>query len=318
MESTEAEIQTILYSALGERVREYLNDPLVTEIRINSDQALWINRLGEGRSHTGVYIDPENTERAIFTVAATVNEVCDTSNRAISAELPGSGARFQGVLPPITQKPVIVIRKKAVRVFSLSDFVSQGVITAELQSLLREAVESRKNILVVGGTDSGKTTFANALLDTIRNTNDRVVIIEDIAELQCSAKDVEYLRSKEGLVSLRDLVRITMRLSPDRIVIGEVRGAEALDLIKAWNTGHSGGISTVHANSAEQGLSRLENLAQESGFVLSKQTIAEAIHLIIYLEKVGQKRVVKEIVQVLGLKKHEYEFSHIYKRQEEQ
>ncbi len=317
MNTDAAEIETILYSALGEVVREYLSDPMVTEIRINSDRALWVNKLGEGRSHTGIFIEPERTQRAIFTVAATVNEVCDTTHRTISAELPGNGARFQGVLPPLTQEPVIVIRKKAVRIFTLNDFVEQKVITEQVAQTLRSAVESRRNILIVGGTDSGKTTFAKSLLDAIKNTNDRVVIIEDIAELQCSARDVEYLRSKEGLASLRDLVRITMRLSPDRIVIGEVRGAEALDLIKAWNTGHSGGISTVHANSAEQGLSRIENLAQESGVHLSKQTIAEAIHVIVYLEKVAGRRVVKEIVQVLRANEKGYQFTDIYKRQEE-
>jgi type IV secretion system protein VirB11 len=173
--------------------------------------------------------------------------------------------------------------------------------------VLREAVLSRKNILVVGGTDSGKTTFVNALLRVVEETTDRIVILEDTQELQCRTKDVEYLHTKEGVASLRDLVRFTLRLSPDRVVIGEVRGAEALDLLKAWNTGHPGGVSTVHANSAEKGLLRLEQLVQEAGVVPSKIMIAEAVNVLVYMEKKGTKRVVKDIMQVRGTKREQYD-----------
>lgn len=301
------EIEQILYSALGSKVREYLTDPLVTEIRINSDNRLWVNRLGEGRSFTGTFVPSEDTKRAIFAVASTVHEVCDQQHRMISAELVGSGARFQGVLPPLTQNPVVVIRKKAIRIFTLEDFVQQGVLSEQGRLYLKDTILNRKNILIVGGTDSGKTTFANGLLDVIKGSHDRVVIIEDISELQCNASDVEYLRTKDGLANLRDLVRVTMRLSPDRIVIGEVRGAEALDLLKAWNTGHSGGISTVHANSAIQGLSRIEQLAQESGTYASRTMISEAVNVVVYLEKYKGIRAVREILEVKGEKEGSYD-----------
>jgi type IV secretion system protein VirB11 len=202
---------------------------------------------------------------------------------------------------------MFVIRKKAVRIFSLEELCSQGVVSERGVAALRESVLARKNILVVGGTDSGKTTFVNALLRVVEETTDRIVILEDTQELQCRAKDVEYLHTKDGVASLRDLVRFTLRLSPDRVVIGEVRGPEALDLLKGWNTGHPGGVSTVHANSAEKGLLRLEQLVQEAGVVPSRAMIAEAVNVLVYMEKRGIKRVVKDIINVRGVKKEQYD-----------
>ena len=179
--------------------------------------------------------------------------------------------------------------------------------------LLQLVQLQRKNILVVGGTDSGKTTFANALLKVISTTPDHVIIIEDTQELQCAADDVDYLRTKDGVKSLRDLTRDTLRMSPERIVIGEVRGAEALDLLKAWNTGHPGGVSTVHANSAEKGLVRIEQLVQEAGVIPSKEMIAEAINVIVFMSKVGTKRIVKEIMNVCGVNNGFYELKSMLK-----
>jgi len=304
--SPEQELESILFTALGERIGVFLKDPLVTEVRRNSDGSVWVSRLGEGRQKTDVKISEKDATRAILAIASSVDELCGKDKRSVSAELPGSGARFQGVLPPLSQSPVFAIRKKAIRIFSLDDFVSQEVITELEAKQLKRSVTERKNILIVGGTDSGKTTFANALLREIVGF-ERVVIIQDIEELQCDVEDVEYLRTKDGLASLKDLVKLTLRLSPERIVIGEVRGAEALDLLKAWNTGHAGGVSTIHANSARQGLSRLEQLVEESEIRASREMIAEAIQIIIFMEKVGTQRVVREIKEVTGVKKGEYE-----------
>jgi len=304
--SPEQELESILFTALGERIGVFLKDPLVTEVRRNSDGSVWVSRLGEGRQKTDVKISEKDATRAILAIASSVDELCGKDKRSVSAELPGSGARFQGVLPPLSQSPVFAIRKKAIRIFSLDDFVSQEVITELEAKQLKRSVTERKNILIVGGTDSGKTTFANALLREIVGF-ERVVIIQDIEELQCDVEDVEYLRTKDGLASLKDLVKLTLRLSPERIVIGEVRGAEALDLLKAWNTGHAGGVSTIHANSARQGLSRLEQLVEESEVRASREMIAEAIQIIIFMEKVGTQRVVREIKEVTGVKKGEYE-----------
>jgi P-type conjugative transfer ATPase TrbB len=297
----------LLTSALGTGIEQLLRDEQISEIRLNSDGTIWGNRLGQGKFQAPVTVSPENARRAIYAVAYGVGEICNEGRPSISAELPLTGERFQGVIPPLAKAPVFVIRKKAVRIFTLQDLSAQGVLSEHGVGVLREAVLSRKNILVVGGTDSGKTTFVNALLRVVEETTDRIVILEDTQELQCRTKDVEYLHTKEGVASLRDLVRFTLRLSPDRVVIGEVRGAEALDLLKAWNTGHPGGVSTVHANSAEKGLLRLEQLVQEAGVVPSKIMIAEAVNVLVYMEKKGTKRVVKDIMQVRGTKREQYD-----------
>jgi P-type conjugative transfer ATPase TrbB len=307
--STLVRLSELLTTALGSGIEALLRDEQISEIRLNSDGTIWGNRLGEGKFQAKVAISPENARRAIYAVAYGVGDICNETKPAISAELPLTGERFQGVIPPLAKSPVFVIRKKAVRIFTLEDLLSQGVLCHEGLTILRSAVLSRKNILVVGGTDSGKTTFVNALLRVVEETTDRIVILEDTQELQCRAHDVEYLHTKDGVASLRDLVRYTLRLSPDRIVIGEVRGAEALDLLKAWNTGHPGGVSTVHANSAEKGLLRLEQLVQEAGVVPSRAMIAEAVNVLVYMEKVGTKRVVKDIIKVNGVKKEQYDLS---------
>lgn len=307
-------LSELLITALGSGIAALLRDEQVSEIRLNSDGTIWGSRLGVGKFQASVTISPENARRAIYAVAYGVGDICNETKPSISAELPLTGERFQGVIPPLSKSPVFVIRKKAMRIFSLEDLLTQGVVSKEGLSALRAAVLSRKNILVVGGTDSGKTTFVNALLREVEDTTDRIVILEDTQELQCKGKDVEYLHTKDGIASLRDLVRYTLRLSPDRIVIGEVRGPEALDLLKAWNTGHPGGVSTVHANSAEKGLLRLEQLVQEAGVTASRTMIAEAVNVLVYMEKVGPLRVVKDIMRVRGVTKERYDFEPLVKR----
>lgn len=307
-QSADRELESILFTALGDKIGELLKDPIVTEIRRNSDGSVWISRLGQGRIKTDVNVSEKEAVRVILAVASSVDELCGKEKRSVAAELPGSGARFQGVLPPLSQSPVFAIRKKAIRIFSLEDLLSQGVLERKAVDYLSQAVRDRKNIIIVGGTDSGKTTFANALLREMKGT-ERVVIIQDVEELQCDVDDVEYLRTKDGIATLRDLVKLTLRLSPDRIVIGEVRGAEALDLLKSWNTGHAGGVSTIHANSARQGLSRLEQLVEESGVKASKEMISSSVQVLVFMEKVGSQRVVKDLVELSGLKRGEYEFN---------
>ena len=306
MDSNER-LSDLLSSALGTEVSTLLTDPLISEIRLNSDGSLWAHKLGVGKFKSDALVSRESARRAIYAVAYGVNEICNDDKPSISAELPKSGERFQGILPPLSENPVFAIRKKAVRIFSLSDLNAQGVLDESTKLFLTEAVESKKNILVIGGTDSGKTTFANALLHVLSQSKERIVILEDTRELQCEAFDVEYLRTRDGVATLRDLVRMTMRLSPDRIVIGEVRGPEALDLLKAWNTGHGGGVSTVHASSARQWLSRIEQLVQEAGVLPSRAMISEAVNVLVYMEKVGTKRIVKEVFTVIGAKSGEYE-----------
>lgn len=301
-------LTAMLASALGEAAGHFLLDESVIEVMLNADGKLWVDRLGEGRSFTGFAIPPADAERVIFIVASSIGAVCNKEAPLLSAELPVTGSRFQGVLPPITAAPSFTIRKKAIRVFTLEDYVTQGILTPSHAQVLKEAVLGRRNILIVGGTGSGKTTLANAILDEIAKTKDRVVIIEDTQELQCTAEDYLSLRAKDGTASMTELLKATMRLRPDRIVIGEVRGPEALTLLKAWNTGHPGGCATVHADSAAKGLLRLEQLVQEAGVLNARTLIAEAIHLIIFLSKTATGRRAQEVLWVKGLHRDTYSF----------
>ncbi|MEO9131683.1 MAG: ATPase, T2SS/T4P/T4SS family, partial [Sphingomonas sp.] len=181
------------------------------------------------------------------------------------------------------------------------DYVAAAVITARQAALFRRAVTERWNILVAGGTGTGKTTLANALLAEVAKTNDRVVLIEDTRELQCASPNLVALRTRDGVASLADLVRSSLRLRPDRIPIGEVRGAEALDLLKAWGTGHPGGIGTIHAGTALGALRRMEQLIQEAVVTVPRALLAETIDLVAVLVRDGHGRRLAELARIEGL-----------------
>jgi type IV secretion system protein VirB11 len=205
------------------------------------------------------------------------------------------------LLPPVVAAPTFAIRKPAVAVFTLEDYVRARIMSAGQADALRHGVVSRANILVAGGTSTGKTTLTNALLAEVAKTSDRVVLIEDTRELQCAAPNLVALRTKDGAASLSDLVRSALRLRPDRIPIGEVRGAEALDLLKAWGTGHPGGIGTIHAGSALGALRRMEQLIQEAVVTVPRALIAETINLVAVLAGRGAARRLTELAHVEGL-----------------
>ena len=268
---------------------------------LNPDGRLWIDRLSSGLADTGENISPSDGERIIRVVAHYVGAEVHPGSPRISAELPETGERFEGLLPPVVAAPTFAIRKPAVAVFSLEDYVAVGIMTPDQASALRDAVQARKNILVAGGTSTGKTTLTNALLAEVAKTTDRVVLIEDTRELQCLAPNLVALRTKDGLISLSDLVRSSLRLRPDRIPIGEVRGAEALDLLKAWGTGHPGGIGTIHAGTTLGALRRLEQLVQEAVVTVPRSLIAETINLIAVLSGRGTERRLSELARVTGL-----------------
>ncbi len=239
-------------------------------------------------------------------MASNVRLEAHGANPIVSAELPPredgvAGERFEGLLPPVSMAPCFSIRKPAKRIYTLDDYVSDRIMLAAQADALRLAVAERKNILVAGGTSSGKTTLANALLAEIAKLDERVILIEDTRELQCAARDCVALRTKAGVVSLADLVRSTLRLRPDRIIVGEVRGLEALDMLKAWNTGHPGGIATVHANSAQSALYRLEQLVQEVVVSVPKRLISEAIDLVVFISGRGVSRRIETIAEIRGL-----------------
>src|SRR5690606_7903150 len=219
----------------------------------------------------------------------------------VSAELPGTGERFEGLLPPVVAAPAFAIRKPAVAAFTLQDYVAAGTMTATAADALRDAGAGRANLPVAGGTSTGKTTLTNALLAEVARTTDRVVLIEDTRELQCLTPNLVALRTKDGVATLSDLVRSSLRLRPDRIPIGEVRGAEALELLKAWGTGHPGGVGTIHAGSAIGALRRMEQLIQEAVITVPRALIAETIDLVAVLSGRGSARRLAELARIEGL-----------------
>src|SRR5580658_3658779 len=231
----------MLRTALGPAIAAWLEDPAIVEVMLNPDGRLWVDRLADGLADTGARLSPADGERIIRLVAHHVGAEAHPDRPRISAELPETGERFEGLLPPVVAAPTFAIRKAAVAVFSLADYVAGGIMTAGQAATLAAAVAARRNVLVAGGTSTGKTTLVNALLAEVAKSGDRVVLIEDTRELQCAAPNLVALRTKDGVASLSELVRSSLRLRPDRIPIGEVRGAEALDLLKAWGTGHPGG-----------------------------------------------------------------------------
>jgi type IV secretion system protein VirB11 len=201
-------------------------------------------------------------------------------------------------------------------VFTLDDYVASGIMTAEATRVLKTAIKNRLNILVAGGTSTGKTTLTNALLAEVAKTSDRVILIEDTRELQCLAPNLVALRTKDGVASLSELVRASLRLRPDRIPIGEVRGPEALDLLKAWGTGHPGGVGTIHAGSALGALRRLEQLIQEAVVTVPRALIAETINVVAVLSGRGSARKLSELAAVQGLGKNgDYILKHLGEHQ---
>jgi len=288
----------MLRTAMGADIVGFLEDPGIVEVMLNPDGRLWVDRLASGLADTGRRLSPQDGERIIRLVAHHVKAEAHAGSPRVSAELPESGERFEGLLPPIVIAPTFAIRKPAVAVFTLDDYAVAGIMTAAQAATLRRAVADRSNILVAGGTSTGKTTLANALLAEIARTGDRVVLIEDTRELQCAAPNVVAMRTKDGVASLTDLVRSALRLRPDRIPIGEVRGREALDLLKAWGTGHPGGIGTIHASTALGALRRLEQLVQEAVLTVPRPLIAETIDVVAVLSGRGVQRRLAGVWQV--------------------
>ncbi|ABQ35463.1 P-type conjugative transfer ATPase TrbB [Bradyrhizobium sp. BTAi1] len=309
----------MLRTALGPAIAGWLDDPAVIEVMLNPDGRLWVDRLASGLTATGETLSPADGERIVRLVAHHVGGEVHAGAPRVSAELPETGERFEGLLPPVVIAPAFAIRKPAVAVFTLADYVASGIVTREQADLLRIAMAARSNILVAGGTSTGKTTLTNALLAEVARTADRVVLIEDTRELQCAAPNLVSLRTRDGVATLTDLVRSALRLRPDRIPIGEVRGPEALDLLKAWGTGHPGGIGTIHAGSAIGALRRLEQLIQEAVVTVPRALIAETIQLIAVLAGRGADRRLVELAHVDGLNaRGDYQLSQLSLSQGEQ
>ncbi len=282
-------------------IQEAFHDLNVNEIMIDQDRKILIDAHGIGIRQIGT-IEPSSAESLANVIVSLVGGTLTQEKPKFEGELPFNGYRVAIAIPPVTAATTITIRKHASQIFTLDQYESAGSLTARQKAVIEQWIMGRKNILVVGGTASGKTTFINGMIAKITELTPehRLIILEDTVELQCSAFSYVQMRSTET-VSLQDLVKTTLRHRPDRIIVGEVRGKEAFDLLTAWSTGHPGGIASLHANSALGAFPRLEQLNQIAVQTPLKALIAEAIDAIIYLEKTPEGRKVKELLEVRGL-----------------
>ena len=300
----------LLKDSFGPELLEAMSDPDVVEVMLNPDGKLWIDYLSKGTELTKIRIPPERARALISTVAGTTGKTVSAKEPDVATTVLIDGSRFQGLLPPIVESPSFTIRKRASKIFTLDDYVAQGNLTERQRDILVQGIKEKKNILVAGGTGSGKTTFTNALLQIISGIGQRVILLEDTKELQCSAEDkVEMLTSPTR--NMQALVRFVLRYRPDRTVVGEVRGGEALDLLKLWNTGHPGGLATLHADSTLQTLERLEDLISEVSANIPNRLIYRAIDMVVYMERYRNMRRIKEISEVTGYEGGSYKLIEI-------
>jgi len=319
---------------LGDSILILLNDDAVEDIVLNPDGALWAKQMGSGFRRVG-QMSGSQAVCAMNTIASMRSMVLNYERPVLETELPIDGSRFEGLIPPVVRHPVFAIRRRPRKIFTLAQYCDAGILTNRADPLnrlrrrenfadqlagshadvIRAAIAARKNILTAGSTGSGKTTFTNAILDGIAeiSPHDRVISIEDTTELQCSVANYVDLRAV-GTVTMLDCLRACMRLKPSRIVVGEVRGAEAHTMLKAWNTGHPGGAATVHANDALSGLIRLESLVAEATSAPQQQLIAEAVDLVVFIDEeagLTAGRKVREVALVNGYRDGRYQLEYV-------
>ena len=287
-----------LQDALGDQLCTALNDVSVVEIMLNPDGKLFIERLEHGVAAAGE-MSSVDAETIIGTVAHALQCEVDADHPIISGELPIGGHRFEGLMPPIVGRPTFTIRRRASRMIPLDDYLRTGVMSESQARTIKSAITARLNIIISGGTGSGKTTLANAVIHEIVKSapSDRLVILEDTAEIQCVADNAVLLHTSDT-VDMPRLLKSTMRLRPDRIIVGEVRDSAALTLLKAWNTGHPGGVATIHSNTATSALRRLEQLTAEASQQPMSAVIGEAVDLIISIERTPRGRRVRDVIHV--------------------
>ena len=299
---------------LGPVIMSALRDPDVVEIMLNPDGKIWIEKLGN-EMEAAAEMATEKARLVLSLVASGLDTVITPEHPIVEGELPLDGSRFEGLLPPVVSAPSFTIRKKASRVFGLEEYVRAGIMDAALIPIFRNALASRINILVVGGTGSGKTTLVNALILALAALcpADRLLILEDTMELHSKSPNSVFFRTSDH-VDMRRLVKVTMRYRPTRIIIGEVRDGAALDLLKAWNTGHPGGIATVHANSAAEGLDRLEELIAEATTAPKQKLISKSVGMVVFIERSPGGRRISEVLRVTGYeaRNHKYQTEVVY------
>ena len=297
-------ILAILKSSLGEKINSYFEDEDIIEIMLNDDKTVWVDSLTKGMYFTGIILENTEAMKIINTVATFMEAKVDKENPRMSAELPDTGFRFESVIPPNVDNPIFTIRKKSILIFTLDDYVRMGSLTEFQKGVIEKAINNYKNILIVGGTSTGKTTFANACIGAIPK-KDRLVILEDTKEIRSLCPNKISLKTSI-YTSMEELFYSTMRLRPDRIVVGEIRGATSLDLLTAWNSGDGGGVSTIHSDSTEGALEQLEQYNQRKSVDKQQKLIGKAIDLVVVLKRVNGERKVVEIKEVLGFENGEY------------
>ncbi|OFA06697.1 P-type conjugative transfer ATPase TrbB [Duganella sp. HH101] len=287
---------------MGPLLLAALYDPKTVEVMLNADGRLWQERLGESMKCIGT-LRTAQAEAIIKTVAGYHGKEVTHGKPTLEGELPLDGSRFAGQLPPIVTSPTFAIRRKAIAIFTLEQYVANGILSLAHCTAIQRAVADHRNILVVGGTGSGKTTLVNAIINEMvyLDPSERIFIIEDTGEIQCAAENfVQYYTTSD--VTMTALLRTTLRMQPDRILVGEVRGPEALDLLDAWNTGHEGGAATLHANNPAAGLIRLKSLItrNESAPTDIESLIGEVVHLVVHIARTPEGRAVHEVLSVAG------------------
>lgn len=295
----------VILRLLGPLVGTLLLEDDVTDIILNDDCQLWVTRLGQPSRIVGV-MDTYDADSLICAQADALGFVATRQTPIIQGELLIDGSRFIGIRPPVVKNPIFCIRKKASALFSLGQYVERGIMTPKQQRIINRSVRNRSNILVVGGTGSGKTTLVNGIILTIVEScpDQRIIGIEDTTELQCQAENSTFMRTTDSGINLQSLLQASLRMFPDRIIVGEVRGPEALDMLMAWNTGHPGGVCTLHSNITRPraALQRLETLVSMSDHAPKRgieKIIGEAVDLIVCIERVPGGRRISSIHAVV-------------------
>lgn len=302
-------IAVAIRQTIGADLVALLSDDSVIEIMRNANGAVCVERLGKGIEPSGIFLSDQATESFMRFLASQVGEVCNDKHPSLAVKLPYWHARFQGLLPPVVETPSFSIRKHSNQLFQLEDYVEKGELSAEQFDCLMHAVNERENIIISGGTGSGKTTLANAILAKMMTTGDRIITVEDTPELRLSSTIGQQIFTKDSIgYGSRQALKDILRLRPDRIVLGELRDGACLDLIKAWNTGHSGGLTTIHANSCELALQRIESLIAEVSVTIPRELIAQTVNIVVQVKREGSKRCVSDIRRITGLNNQTYIF----------
>lgn len=302
-------IAAAIKQTIGADIIGLLADERVIEIMRNANGVICVERLGHEIEQSSIALSDRATESFIRLLASHVGQVCNEKNPTLAVKLPYWQARFQGLLPPVVLAPSFSIRRHSSQILSLEDYGAKGELTQEQLECLINAVNERENIVISGGTGSGKTTLANAILAKMSETGDRIITVEDTPELRLPAKISQQIFTKDSIgYDSRQALKDILRLRPDRIVLGELRDGACLDLIKAWNTGHSGGLTTIHANSCELAMQRIESLIAEVSLTIPRELIAQTVNVIVQVKRQGARRFVSDIKRLCGLDGQTYRF----------